>query len=592
MDNRSIMDNDSTLTRVQSLESATTVAPPTTARTQDDETDTQSHAPSHEKDVVKKKKEQPDEPTNNESAGDENKEYVTGVKLLVVMCSVALTCFVMGLDTSIISTAIPYITSEFKSLSDIGWYTAAYQLASASLQPLTGKFYTFFKAKWTYLIFLFLFEVGSLICGLANSSSMFIGGRAIAGLGSSGLMNGGLTIVAGAVPLEKRAFYTGLLLGVGQMGIICGPLIGGAFTEYVTWRWCFYINLPIGGALGLILVFLSIPDLTVKPPFTLALVRKTIPELDLIGFSLFAPASIMFLLALQWGGNNYPWNSSVVIGLFVGAGVTAVIFAFWERRAGDRAMIPGAVVKQRVVWTSTINGMALMGIILTAAQYMPLYFQGVRGEGPAMSGVDMLPSILGQLFAVLISGALVQRVGYYLPFSVASGSISAIGNGLVSTYRPWTATAYWAGTQVLLGFGRGFGMQMSLIAVQNVLTAHQIPVGVAFLIFCQNFSGAVLVVVGSVIFTNELVSELATYAPSVSSVAALAAGASADAVRALVPAGSDELDGVLLAYSLAISKVFYLLVACSLVGLISSFGMGWINIKKKETKATDQAEEA
>lgn len=218
--------------------------------------------------------------------------------------------------------------------------------------------------------------------------------------------------------------------------------------------------MPIGGALGLILVFLSIPDLTVKPPFTLALVRKTIPELDLIGFSLFAPAAIMFLLALQWGGNSHPWNSSVVIGLFVGAGVTAIIFAFWERRVGDRAMIPGGVVKQRIVWSSAVNGMAMMGIILTAAQYMPLYFQGVKGEGPAMSGVDMLPSILGQLTAVLLSGGLVQRLGYYLPFSVASGIISAIGNGLVSTYRPWTATAYWAGTQVLLGLGRGVGMQM------------------------------------------------------------------------------------------------------------------------------------
>ncbi|KAF7534479.1 hypothetical protein G7054_g6169 [Neopestalotiopsis clavispora] len=590
------MDNDSALARVQSLEpaaaatttAASPVAPPTTAKMQDDETDTQSHAPSNEKElpvadrVAEREKDHPDESTNTEPKADENTEYITGIKLLIVMSSVALTCFVMLLDTSIISTAIPYITSEFKSLSDIGWYTAAYQLASASLQPLTGKFYTYFKAKWTYLFFLFLFEVGSLICGLASSSSMFIGGRAIAGLGGSGLMNGGMTIVAGAVPLEKRAFYTGLLLGVGQMGIICGPLVGGALTEYVTWRWCFYINLPIGGALGLILVFLSIPDLTVKPPFTLALVRKTIPELDLIGFSLFAPAAIMFLLALQWGGNSHPWNSSVVIGLFVGAGVTAIIFAFWERRVGDRAMIPGGVVKQRIVWSSAVNGMAMMGIILTAAQYMPLYFQGVKGEGPAMSGVDMLPSILGQLTAVLLSGGLVQRLGYYLPFSVASGIISAIGNGLVSTYRPWTATAYWAGTQVLLGLGRGVGMQMcspdtrrrGLFDLLSKLLGRRPR-------RCRS----------SHFHAGPRVR--ARHSRTLGIIrAALAAGASADAVRALVPAGSPELDGVLLSYSLAISKVFYLLIACSVVGLISAFGMGWVNIKKKEKTATEQIEEA
>jgi hypothetical protein len=222
----------------------------------------------------------------------------------------------------------------------------------------------------------------------------------------------------------------------------------------------FYINLPIGGVLGILLIFSRMPDLTVKPPFTLSLVRKTIPELDLIGFIVFAPASIMFLLALQWGGTRYPWNSSVVIGLFVGAGVFAIAFGLWEHHMGDRAMLPGTIIKQRIVWSSAINGMALMAIIYTAAQYLPVYFQGVKGEGPAISGVDMLPSILGQLFMVIVAGALVQRMGYYMPFSAMSGAVSAIGNGLVSTYNQWTTTPYWAGCQVLLGLGRGMGMQM------------------------------------------------------------------------------------------------------------------------------------
>lgn len=202
------------------------------------------------------------------------------------------------------------------------------------------------------------------------------------------------------------------------------------------------------------------PDLTAKAPFTLSLVKETIPELDLVGFVLFAPATIMLLLALQWGGNDYAWSSSVVIGLLVGAVVTAIVFIFWENYVGDRAMLPGSAIKHRVVWSSAINGMSLMAIIFTAAQFMPIYFQGVRGEGPAMSGVDMLPSILSQLFTVVLSGALIQRVGYYLPFAVLSSAISAVGNGLVSTYTPWTTTARWAGYQVLLGGGRGIGMQM------------------------------------------------------------------------------------------------------------------------------------
>ncbi|KAM0813450.1 putative Major facilitator superfamily domain-containing protein [Seiridium cardinale] len=527
------------------------------------------------------------------SGKDVDKVYITGIQLIIVMGSfysktelltlgvvVALSCFLMLLDTSIINTAIPSITAEFQSLPDIG---------CASLQPLTGKLYTYFKAKWTYLIFFLIFELGSLVCGLAKSSPMLIGGRAIAGLGGSGLINGGMTIIAGAVPLEKRPLYTGLLIGIGQLGIICGPLIGGALTQYATWRWCFFINLPVGGVLAFLLIFCKTPDLTVKPPFSLSLVRETIPELDLVGFALFAPAAVMFLLALQWGGNNYPWNSSVVVGLFVGAGATAILFVLWERHMGERAMLPGSVIKQRIVWSSAVNGMSLMAIVFTAAQYMPVYFQGVRGEGPAMSGVDLLPSILGQLFMVVMSGILIQRVGYYLPFAVISGAISAIGNGLVSTCTPWTETARWAGYQILLGGGRGIGMQLGLVAIQNVLSPHQIPVGVAFLIFCQNFSGAIFVVVGTVIFTQSLVSELAVHAPSVSPEAALAAGASASAVRSLVPAGSSELDGVLVSFANAVSKVFYLLVACSLVGLVSAFGMGWVNVRKKKAQVQGDA---
>ncbi|KAF2177954.1 efflux pump protein [Zopfia rhizophila CBS 207.26] len=517
--------------------------------------------------------------------GEENHEYITGFKLFAVLASVTLAAFLMLLDGSIIGVAIPNITSEFHSLDDVGWYTAAYQLASAALQPLSGKVYTSYSTKWAYLIFFGLFELGSLICGLANSSSMLIGGRAIAGMGSSGLLNGGMTIIAGAVPLEKRPVYTGIYLGISQVGIVCGPLLGGALTQYTTWRWwkCFYINLPVGAVTGILLLLLKVPELTAKPQFTLSLVRKMIPELDLIGFFLFAPASIMALLALHFGGNDYLWNSSVVIGLFCGAGATAILFVLWERRMGDRAMIPPSMASQRIVYTSAINGSALVAAILVAAQYLPIYFQGVLGYGPAMSGVNTLPGILSQLLMVILSGILIQKAGYYLPFAVAGSAISAVGNGLVSMFSPSTKTATWIGYQIILGSGRGIGMQMGIIAIQNVLPVQKIPVGIAFMIFCQNFAGAIFVVVGEVIFTQQLVEEIKVHAPSVSIKAALAAGASSSAVRALVPAGSPELAGVLLALSNSLNKVFYLLMACCLAGLVATLGMGWVDTRQKKT---------
>jgi hypothetical protein len=166
----------------------------------------------------------------------------------------------------------------------------------------------------------------------------------------------------------------------------------------------FFLNLPAGFLVGLFMVFTEIPELITKAPFSLALVRRTIPKLDFLGFALFAPASVMFLLALQWGNTQYPWSSPVIVGLFCGAAVMAVVFAVYESRIGDKAIIPASIVGQRIVLFSAINGMALVGAVYVASQYLPIYFQSVKGEGPAMSGVDLLPSIISQLIMVVAAG--------------------------------------------------------------------------------------------------------------------------------------------------------------------------------------------
>ncbi|KAH7313721.1 major facilitator superfamily domain-containing protein [Stachybotrys elegans] len=528
-------------------------------------------------------------PTAEET--NENKEFISGVKLALVIGSVTIVVFLLLLDQSIISTAVPQITSDLGSLSDVGWYAGAYQLASASLQPLTGKIYTYFRANWVFLIFLFVFEIGSLICGVANTSPTLIGGRAMAGLGCSGLVNGGMTIIAGSVPLEKRPFYTGVMIGIGQMGLIMGPLIGGALTEYATWRWCFYINLPIGGLAAFFLVIIHIPDVTVKEPFSMALVRKALPQLDLVGFAIFAPAAVMFLLALQLAsGNQFAWNSSVTIGLLCGSGVTAVLFCYWEWRLGDKAMIPGSLVSRRVVWASCGQIFCMMFCVFVANFYLPIYFQAVRGNGPTLSSVYLLPGILSQLLFVILSGVAVSKLGYYLPWAVGGAAVTAIGCGLASTFRPDTSTGIWVGYQIIIGAGRGAAMQMSIVATQNALPADQIPVSISILIFCQNFGGAISIVVATTIFTQSLRSNLPILAPSVDPQAALAAGGGADAVRALLPADSPEAYGVRLAFSNAINEVFYLLAGFAVATLIFSCGMGWKDVRKKTPKDVKDSE--
>lgn len=167
----------------------------------------------------------------------------------------------------------------------------------------------------------------------------------------------------------------------------------------------FYINLPIGALCALLLVFMRVPDANPKPRFSVKLLPKLLPELDLFGFALFAPASVMFLLALQFGGNDYAWNSSVIIGLFCGSGVMGMLFCLWEYRMGDRAMMPGFLLKQRVVLCSLLHMACTMTLVSIPSYFLPSYFQSVLGTSPTMSGVDMLPSIISQLLFIVLSGA-------------------------------------------------------------------------------------------------------------------------------------------------------------------------------------------
>ncbi|TGJ83973.1 hypothetical protein E0Z10_g4806 [Xylaria hypoxylon] len=528
-------------------------------------------------------------PPEEPQEGDALDDHLTGFKLFALLFSTSLIFFVLLLDTSIISTAVPKITSEFHSLPDVGWYAGAYQLSSAVLQPLTGKLYTYFPTKWLFLVFFFVFEIGSLLCALATSSPFFIAGRAVAGLGVSGLQNGALAIVSGAVPLHKRAFYLGLLIGAGQLGLVIGPLIGGLFTQYVTWRWCFYINLPIGAIAGGLMVLIRCPEQLVKTPFSAALVRRVIPQLDIIGFVFFAPAATLLLLALQFGsGETYAWNSSTIIGLFVGAGVSFVLFFLWEWRAGDQAIMPFSMMKNRIVWTSTLQYVALISAIFVGTQYFPIYFQAVKGVGPVLSGVYLLPSILSQILFVLVSGSLLAKVGYYLPFAVFASVGATVGAGLISTWDINTTTGMWIGYQILYGI-RGAGIQLGVIAIQNALPAKQSQLGLSFLVFCQTFAAAIFVVVANTIFTQSLINETRILVPSIDPTEVLRAGGSAEAIRSLVPAGSPELAALLEVFSNAFDSVCYLMITLAGISVFASFGMGWIDTRKTKPAAKTEA---
>ncbi|KAM7212832.1 MFS multidrug transporter [Rhypophila decipiens] len=513
----------------------------------------------------------------------EQQQWLAGLQLFLVLGSVTLVIFLMLLDLTIISTAIPQITQEFQSLGDVGWYGSAYNLASAALQPLSGKFYSHFKTKWTFITFLALFLLGSLICGLANSSNMLIIGRAIAGMGTSGLQNGGITIISESLPLHRRPQMIGIMLGCGQLGIVLGPLVGGAITQYSTWRWCFYLNLPAGAvAIGLLLL-VRIPSKRLPTVHLLSLPpMKIISQLDLVGFAIFAPASIMFLLGLEYGGREYPWSSATVLGLLIGSLAVFALFVVWEGREGEKAMIPLAMVRKREVWTSGLVGLLTMaGLMLVPGYFLPIFFQSVGGETPLMSGVYTLPSILSNLVMAVLSGVLVGKLGYTIPWVLFSSVVSSIGGGLLTMLHPDTSRAKWVGYLIVIGIGRGAAIQMPLLAVQSVLPQSQIPVSMAFLIFAQTFGGSIFLTVANTIFANNLVTKLLENGLSpVDLGKVLAAGA--NGFRSVV--SEEQLPAVLWAYADSLDLVFYLTVASAVLMFGLAWGMGWHDIRQDKAK--------
>ena len=367
-------------------------------------------------------------------------------------------------------------------------------------------------------------------------------------------------------------------MGIGQLGLVSGPLIGGVLTQYATWRWCFLINLPIGGLVAALLLFTHIPEQTPKPPPRQVL-RELHKMLDLPGFAIFAPACVMLLLPIQWGGNQYPWNSSIVIGLICGAGATFVVWFAWDYYKKDAALIPLPMLRKQHVWASCLVFGFLSAAMFTTSYWLPIYFQGVRGKSPSISGVYLLPGILSQLFGAVLSGRLVGKFGFYLPWAVASAVLTSIGYGLLTTLDPHTSVGKWVGYQILFGAGRGFGLQMPLVAIQNLLPPAQIPVAMSQIMFSATLAGALFLSFANTIFTNSLRTLIPKDAPGADVEAIIAAGAYK--FRHVVDKA--ELSGVLKAYSRSIDDVFYMCAALAIACFVFSWLLGWVDIREKKT---------
>ncbi|KXT06987.1 hypothetical protein AC578_7252 [Pseudocercospora eumusae] len=520
------------------------------------------------------------------NASDLPVPWLAKFKLTLLTISLCLAVFCQALDNTIIATAIPRITDEFGSLDDVGWYGSGYLLTTCAFQLSYGKLYNLFNVKWVFLASLGIFELGSLVCGAAPNSTGLIMGRVVAGIGSGGIFAGAVLVIAAIVPLEKRSIFNGLFGAMYAVASVAGPLLGGAFTEYVTWRLCFYINLPMGFITAIcVLVFLRhTPD----PPKASLSFKEKLREFDFIGLAAFLPAIICLLVAVQSGGSRFAWNSAATIVLFIVAGLMFIVFVGTQIWQQDRATIPPSVVKKRTIWACSIFSFCLFGSFLAITYYIPLWFQAIKGNSATKSGINNLPSILGTVILSMVSGGAVAALGYYTWACISASILGAVGAGLLTTFVPSTPSRLWIGYQIIYGAGIGLGLQIPLIAVQAVLPNEQVAEGTAIIIFIQTLGGSIFIAIAQNVFNSKLQANIISSGVPLNPGLVLSEGATGlvDAVPA------QYLAPLRKAYNDAIINTFYVALASACLSIVGSVLIPWINlknVKKTETAGTSSA---
>ncbi|KAI1422628.1 MFS toxin efflux pump [Xylaria sp. FL1777] len=523
------------------------------------------------------------DPTTPQGNADDDLGYLQPWELVPVFTAMALAIFILGLDNTIVGTATPTITNEFHSLTDFGWYGSAYRLSTCSSQFLFSKIYEQWRVKWVLITAVVILEVGSVVCATATSSPAFIVGRAIAGSGSAGILIGVFIAITHSVPPRWRPICNSTVGGLECIAMIVAPVIGGALTTYVSWRWCFWLNLPVGGFTIIILVVLFKDSRNQKIPK--GSVASKLKQLNVLSLSVFTGSIVSLLLALEWGGTTYSWSSGRIIALLVVALVTFSVFITLEVLRKDCATIPSSVLFNRTAGLCLLYAFCSSAAFNVVDYFLPIWFQAIRGASAAESGAMLLPSIVGLSVAAISSGFIVSFFGYYTPLMVLGSIMMAIGFGFLTTFTPITGISSLIGWQVLFGTGIGLAFPQPWTAIQTALPAEYIPAGLSAISFAISIGAALIISISQTIFTNLLRDSLSAI-PGIDVDRIISSGAT-DLLKIITPSQKDE---VLSAYNWAVTRTFWACVVVAIMGLLAALCMEWKSVKDIEKGAHTEAQ--